>query len=210
MLLALAGGSFLASGAAAALSDRLPAPVVVRVGIAAEIVGVAGLGFVVGPSTEWWALVPFLFVYGFGVGLATAQLTGVVLVDVPVDRSGQASGAQSTARQVGSALGIAVLGTVLFGVTSVALQARLGDLGLSGSTATGIVSSVVNSAGGTITELAARSSAVGDAAKAAFSDGTRAAAFTAAGCLVVGLAASFSLGSRKRIEEPMAAASAAE
>ena len=55
-----------------------------------------------------------LIVYGVGVGFATAQLTGVVLADVPVERSGQGSGTQSTARQVGSALGIAVLGTVLF------------------------------------------------------------------------------------------------
>ena len=61
---------------------------------------------------------PFLFVYGFGVGLATAQLTGVVLSDVPVRESGQASGTQSTSRQVGSALGIAILGTVLFTSTA--------------------------------------------------------------------------------------------
>jgi hypothetical protein len=55
-----------------------------------------------------------LFVYGIGVGFATAQLTSIVLSDVPVERSGIASGANSTLRQVGSALGIAVLGTILF------------------------------------------------------------------------------------------------
>ncbi len=57
-----------------------------------------------------------LFVYGIGVGFATAQLTSIVLSDVPVERSGLASGANSTLRQVGSALGIAILGTVLFSV----------------------------------------------------------------------------------------------
>ena len=65
-------------------------------------------------DTEWWQIAIGLFIYGFGVGLATAQLTGVVLADVPVEQSGQASGTQSTSRQFGSALGIAILGTILF------------------------------------------------------------------------------------------------
>jgi hypothetical protein len=55
-----------------------------------------------------------LFVYGIGVGLATAQLTSIVLSEIPGSRSGLASGANSTMRQVGSALGVAILGTVLF------------------------------------------------------------------------------------------------
>ena len=64
----------------------------VRAGIVAEIVGIAALGLVISPTSSWLAVVPCLFVYGFGVGLATAQLTGVVLVDVPVQRSGEGSG----------------------------------------------------------------------------------------------------------------------
>ena len=54
-----------------------------------------------------------LIVYGIGIGLATAQLTGVVLEQVPVEKSGLGSGVRGTARQFGSALGIAVLGTIL-------------------------------------------------------------------------------------------------
>jgi len=65
---------------------------------------------------------------GFGVGLATAQLTGVVLKDVPVAASGQGSGTSSTARQIGSALGIAILGTILFTSAGTALDARLSNL----------------------------------------------------------------------------------
>jgi hypothetical protein len=47
------------------------------------------------------------------VGFATAQLTSIVLGDVPPAESGLASGTNSTMRQVGSAMGIAILGTVL-------------------------------------------------------------------------------------------------
>lgn len=114
-LLPLAVGSFVASGFAAQLSQRRAPAFVVRLGIAAELVAVAGIGVVIGPDSAWWVTVPFPFVYGVGVGLATAQLTGVVLADVPVANSGQGSRTQSTTRQLGSALGVAILGTVLFG-----------------------------------------------------------------------------------------------
>jgi len=77
-------------------------------------VGIIGTTLLISTSVNGLILAAPLFVYGIGVGFATAQLTSIVLSDVPVDRSGIASGANSTLRQVGSALGIAVLGTVLF------------------------------------------------------------------------------------------------
>ena len=48
-----------------------------------------------------------------GIGFALAQLTNVVLSEIPPEGSGVASGANTTVRQVGSALGVAVIGTVL-------------------------------------------------------------------------------------------------
>ena len=207
VLLALALGSFTASGLSAALTSRLAPAAIVRIGIVAEIVGIAGLGLVIGPSTTWAAVIVPLFVYGFGVGLATAQLTGVVLVDVPVQRSGEGSGLQSTSRQIGSALGIAILGTVLFTSVGARLDASLSDAGLPAAARSGVVDAVVESAGGAIPALAKdpRGAAAYEPAKQAFSDATRYAAFTAAGFLVLGLAASFSLGSGRRAEDDTAA-----
>ena len=200
VLLGLAIGSFAASGISAALSSRLQPAAMVRAGIVAEIVGIAALGLVISPTTSWVAVVPCLFVYGFGVGLATAQLTGVVLVDVPVQRSGEGSGLQSTSRQIGSALGIAILGTVLFTTAAVRLDSGLAELGVPEAARTGIVSAVVDSAGGAIPGLAAdpRTAAAAPVAQQAFSDATRYAAFTAAGFLVLGLLATLSLGDHRR------------
>jgi hypothetical protein len=79
-----------------------------------EAVGIIGTTLLISASVTGLQLAVPLFVYGIGVGFATAQLTSIVLSDVPIARSGLASGANSTLRQVGSALGIAVLGTVLF------------------------------------------------------------------------------------------------
>jgi EmrB/QacA subfamily drug resistance transporter len=195
LLLPLALGSFLAGGAAAAVATRRGPVLVVRWGLALEVIGIAGIGLVAAPDTEVWALVPFLATYGFGVGLASAQLPGVVLADVPVQRSGQASGTQSTAQEIGSAIGIAVLGTVLFTGLSANLTAALDDAGAPVEQREAVVEAVRDSAGAAIDGLATQpgGEAVADAANEAFSVGTRYASWTAAGFLLLGLAASISL-----------------
>ncbi|NYJ32110.1 DHA2 family efflux MFS transporter permease subunit [Galbitalea soli] len=195
VLLALAIGSFVASGFAGAFGHRVSPVTIVRVGLVAEIIGVAGLGVTISATASWLTIVPFLFVYGFGVGLATAQLTGVVLRDVPVERSGQGSGTSSTSRQIGSALGIAILGTILFTSTSSLLDARLSDDGVPSSARTSIVNAVVDSAGSAIPALEAQSATIANDARTAFSDATRFAAFSAAGFLVLGFLATLRLGS---------------
>ncbi|MET8230035.1 MFS transporter [Micromonospora sp. NPDC005298] len=203
-LLPLAVGSFLASGIGAPLTQRLGAARVVQLGVAAELVGVAGLGLVVAPDTSWWAPLGFLFVYGIGVGMATAQLTGVSLSEVPVRRSGQGSGVQSTARQVGSALGIAVLGTVLFASLGGILGDRLADQpGLDAGQRDQVVTAVKESAGAAIGGLAddPRTAPIAQEARIAFSDATRYAAFAAAGFLLIGLVACARLP-RTRPESP--------
>ncbi len=203
ILVALALGSFVASGFAGAFGNKVAPVNIVRVGLLAEIAGVIGIGAVVAPDASWGPLVPFLFVYGFGVGLATAQLTGVVLKDVPIDQSGSGSGTQSTARQIGSALGIAILGTVLFTTAGAQLDSRLADRGVPEAQRTQITTAVVDSAGAAIIGLE-KNPATADAAtdaKAAFSEGTRYAAFAAAGFLAIGFLATLSLGSGRMTPE---------
>ncbi|MHC5797826.1 MFS transporter [Lacisediminihabitans sp. FW035] len=204
VLLALAIGSFVASGFAGAFGNRVSPVTIVRVGLVAEIIGVAGLGFVISASATWLVIVPFLFVYGFGVGLATAQLTGVVLKDVPVEASGQGSGTSSTARQIGSALGIAILGTILFTSAGNALDARLSDL--PAAERTQVVNAVVDSAGAAIPGLEKQSAAIAQDARIAFSDATRFAAFSAAGFLVLGFLATLRLSGVSRNREEQLAA----
>ncbi len=114
VFLALAIGAFFAAPGAATLARRYGPRWVVTVGMALEALGIVATTLLISTSVTGFMLAIPLFVYGIGVGFATAQLTSIVLSDVPVERSGIASGANSTLRQVGSALGIAVLGTVLF------------------------------------------------------------------------------------------------
>jgi EmrB/QacA subfamily drug resistance transporter len=200
VLIALAAGSFIASGAAGATAGKVSPVAVVRAGLVAEIVGIAVIGLVIAVDTPWYAVAGGLLLYGFGVGLATAQLTGVILTDVPVARSGQGSGTQSTSRQIGSALGIAILGTVLFTSLGAGVAARLPD-GIPDAQRDQIVELVVDSAGSAIPGLEAQDAEVAYAAREAFSDATRWSAFAAAGFLLVGLLATASLGRGARGEE---------
>jgi EmrB/QacA subfamily drug resistance transporter len=219
VLLWLAGGAFVASGAAGASGGKIPPRVSVQVGVLLELVGVAGIAFFAANGGGWGPIAPFLFIYGFGVGMATAQLTGVILVDVPFQKIGQASGSQSTLRQIGSALGIAVLGTTLFAFSQTAIESRIENLEMFKNAPTSEVSevakslgnSVVDSAGGIIPSInlilekqqmsADHAQAIEDAAAAGFTDGVKATGWAAAAFLLLGFFATFNLGSRKKKQD---------
>lgn len=204
VILALAIGSFVSSGFAGAFGNKVSPVTIVRVGILAEIVGVVIVAIGITPNSEWWQIVPGIFIYGFGVGLATAQLTSVVLKDVPLDQSGQGSGTQSTSRQVGSALGIAILGTILFSSLGTSLQAKLDERPeIPAAVATQIVDAVVDSAGSAIPGLDAQNADVAADARQAFSDATRLGAFSAAGFLALGFLATLRLTGTGRREESL-------
>ena len=210
VLLWLAGGAFLASGLGGAMSGKVAPARAVQLGVMLELIGVIGTAFAVGADAGWGWVAPCLLLYGLGIGFATAQLTGVIMVDVPVEMSGQGSGSQSTVRQIGSALGIAVLGTVLFTATQLSLESKLDELNIAGAAKTQIVNSVVDSSGGAIPGIPgilaangsnpAQGEAAITAANEAFSEGARWAALAAAIFLALGLASTFNLGSRKHDE----------
>ena len=222
VLLWLAGGAFLASGVGGALSGKLSAVNAVRIGVLLELIAVAGIAFVASTAGGWAGIAPFLAVYGIGVGLATAQLTGVIMVDVPMEKAGQASGSQSTVRQIGSALGIAVLGTVLFTFTQSSVEQRIIDapaLSVVDETtrqtiAEDIAKPVSDSAGAAIAAIPGVLMAQGlpeeaatqitEAAEEGFTDGMKATGWAAAFFLLLGLASTYNLGAKTKREKKAA------
>ncbi|WP_067704918.1 MFS transporter [Nocardia jejuensis] len=72
----------------------------------------AGLLTLIGPGSSWTALIPGFVVIGAGAGVNAPALVAVGMAAVPPQQAGTASGAVNTARQLGLALGVAVLGTV--------------------------------------------------------------------------------------------------
>lgn len=189
LLLALALGSFIAGPGAAGLAHKFGPRNVVRVGMALEMIGILGIGFAVSATVTFWALVPWLFIYGLGVGFATAQLTGVVMADIPVIESGQGSAVQSTSRQVGAALGTAILGAILVGTLGTALFSDLKERGVPEQTATSITAAVQSAPSEAIPRLSQGplGADVATASTDAFVQATKNVAWAAAAFIGLGL-----------------------
>jgi len=195
LILWLAVGTFLASGATPPLTQRLGQRAVIRIGLVLEVVAIAGTALIISEDVSGPAVAGMLFVYGVGVGMATAQLTSAILIDVPVGASGQASGFLTTVRQLGSALGIAVLGGLL--ISSLASQTadELAKTDVPASQQDQAVAIVRDSAGAAIPELLRdpATAEVGEAAQASLITASKITTGIAAIILLGGLAATLAL-----------------
>jgi EmrB/QacA subfamily drug resistance transporter len=194
ILLALAIGSFVASGLGAPLAQRFGPVRVLQFGMLLEAIGIFGLGFIISSEITGWGMAPWLFLYGMGVGFATAQLTGVILSEVPIADSGQASAVQSTSRQVGAAIGTAIIGaTLIFGLGSVA--GELEDRGVPTAQAEQVSAAVAGSAGQAIPALASQPNGevLVEGASAGFTTAIKTVAWVAGVFVFLGLLASLML-----------------
>lgn len=68
------------------------------------------------PDTGYWLLGSVLLVVGIGAGLAFTVTADVILSSVPKEQAGAASAVSETAYELGAALGIALLGSVVTGI----------------------------------------------------------------------------------------------
>lgn len=195
VLLVLAVGTFLVSGAMPQISQRMTQRAIVQTGLLLEAIAVGGIALTLGLDISTWLLSGWLFLYGVGVGMATAQLTALLLSDVPGEQSGLASGLQSTVRQLGSALGVALLGGLLVGQLASSARDRLGSLGLSTGMVDSLTAAVKESAGVAIAGLESNPATqhAGHAAAQAMIHASRVTTGAAAVALVVGLLATFAL-----------------
>lgn len=205
ILAAMALGAFGSGASARRLSACLGAERVVVLGLVLEVVAVLTLGLSITSHLPIGLLVPLLVVYGLGLGLASAQLTGTVLRDIPTSASGQGSATQSTVRQLGSGLGSAIAGTVLAIGTTVGATASLRDAGTDTGTAGDLAHRLSDSAGGLITGYDARSP-LHAALAAGFSTGVQWAVFASAAFLALGLLASLRVAAAARAIRPDGAA----
>src|SRR5439155_16971319 len=64
-------------------------------------------------GSSWWNLFPGMILGGLGMAMSMTPMTAAALGAVPVDKAGVGSGILNTFRQVGLALGIAVMGAIL-------------------------------------------------------------------------------------------------
>ncbi|MBW8482134.1 DHA2 family efflux MFS transporter permease subunit [Actinomadura parmotrematis] len=190
-LLPVAVGSFIASGASFGMAGKASALSMLRLGLLLEAAGLGALGLFAATDSPWWSIALILCVYGAGVGFATAQVTNVVLDGIPESSSGQASGIQSTFRQLGSALGIAVLTTVFFTTLGSRAHDEIRSAGATAAQAGEYSHAITDSAGAAIEGFAARPQTreVAEAGRTAMTDGITLGGYLAAGFVLLGLLA---------------------
>jgi MFS transporter, DHA2 family, methylenomycin A resistance protein len=104
----IAVGSWLGGRATTRIGARIP----MAVGMAVGAAGFLGL-CVIGPHTPYVALVVPMLAAGFGISFCMPAATSAVVEAAPEGRAGIASGALNASRQVGGALGIALLGAFI-------------------------------------------------------------------------------------------------
>jgi EmrB/QacA subfamily drug resistance transporter len=193
-------GAIVSGGLARLVTARIGSAHTVQLGLVIEILSVFGIMFLMRPGISVaWMLVPMVL-YGFGLGFAAAQLTSLVLAEVPVAQSGEGSATQSTIRQLGTGIGSAVAGMVLSVMVGHIAPATLSGIkGLPSQAVSGLTASLDASAGSAIVGIRAQGTAgklgalgpqVVDALSAAF---TRAGQWTlvvAVVMLAIGLVAS--------------------
>ena len=120
----LSGASFVAAALAGRLTERVPTKLLIGPGF---LVLSLGLFLMLGidAHSTWKHLIPGMIVCGLGVGMINPPLASTAVGVVTPERSGMASGVNSTFRQVGIATGIAALGSIFATRVSDGISARL-------------------------------------------------------------------------------------
>jgi EmrB/QacA subfamily drug resistance transporter len=112
------------------LTDRFGVRRVVTAGLVSLAVGIAALSFVTA-STPYLPYAISLVVVAAGMGLSVPALSTGIVTSLPPQQAGIGSGINSAVREVGAALGVAVVGTVLVSTFRRALPPALDHNGES-------------------------------------------------------------------------------
>jgi EmrB/QacA subfamily drug resistance transporter len=170
---------------AASLVERLGARTVVTTGMILTASGVFILSFLNASSGYGHVLIG-MFVMASGMGLTMTPMTELIMSSVPRDKAGVGSAMNDTTREVGTTLGVAVLGSILssgytsnLGPVVAALPAPARQTA-EGSLAGAL--GVAREVGGT------QGAAIVDAAKSAWADGLHLSMLIGAGIVLVAAA----------------------
>lgn len=123
------------------LTQRLSARLLITGGLLITTVALCTLT-TIGIDTTFASLAWRLALLGIGLGIAFPCITATAVGAVPPHQAGMAAAGNNAFRQVGAALGPAILGALLTTKAVGALPAHLTDQGLTGATGTRIAEAV--------------------------------------------------------------------
>ena len=120
-------GQIIAAPRSAAMVEKFGYRAVMSFGLGAVAVALGALS-VIQIDTPIWVVLVVFFIFGFGMGNVIAPASTVMQNVLPLARAGAGSAVQSTVRQVGGALGVAVIGTILATRYATNVEPFLGNL----------------------------------------------------------------------------------
>ncbi len=100
---------------------------IVRTGLSVTVLAILGLLATIQPSLADVAFGVSMALLGVGMGLIVSQLGNVVQSSVDASGRGEAGGLQFTGQQLGSSLGIALVGAIVLGGLSTSFLANIGE-----------------------------------------------------------------------------------
>lgn len=111
-MLPFAAAQLVAAPRSAALAQKYGARNVMMFGLTLVAISLAALMFAT-TTTPMPVLGFFFFLQGFGMGNVMPPATELIQASVPREQAGTASAINNTVRQLGGALGVAILGSIL-------------------------------------------------------------------------------------------------
>jgi hypothetical protein len=94
------------------LATRFGVNTVVAVGLM-MVSGAMALFLLAGPGTAYLEIVPVVMIMAAGMAIAMPSMTGSIMSSVPMGKAGVGSAMNDTTRELGGALGVAVLGSLV-------------------------------------------------------------------------------------------------
>ena len=135
----------LSAPRSARLVERFGQRVVVSSGLAV-VAGGIGLLALSGLHADYPLLALSLVVTAAGMGMVTAPSTGAIIASLPLNKAGVGSAVNDTTRELGGALGVAVIGSVLASIYRSDVARHITSLPASARTATSSLGAALQTA----------------------------------------------------------------
>lgn len=126
-MLPISVAMFVSSAFGSRLSARFPVRTIVRTGLLTTVAAILLLLGTIEPFLDDVGFAVSMAVLGVGMGLVVSQLGNVVQSSVDASGRGEAGGLQYTGQQLGSSLGIALIGAVVLSGLTAAFVAKVAD-----------------------------------------------------------------------------------
>ncbi|HXX59252.1 MAG TPA: MFS transporter [Dehalococcoidales bacterium] len=112
-LLPMAGAAFIGSASSARLAQRINTKFTVFLGVLVAATGLYYFYRISGIDTNYGLIVIGMCITAIGIGMTMSPATNSIMGSIPVDEAGVGSAMNDTTRQIGGALGVAIMGTLL-------------------------------------------------------------------------------------------------